>query len=70
MIGAIGEILEWGVAAVAGWRFLLSSSYRKEKLADWKNESVLYVLWDICGGLAGMTFSLLVLYLVYEAILR
>ena len=68
MIGAIGELLEWGVVAVAGWRFLLSPSYRKEKLTGWKNESVLYILWDICAALAGIAFNLLTLYLLYEAI--
>ena len=64
----MGEILEWALAAVAGWRFLLSSSYRNAKLADWKNENVLYMVWDVCGGLAGIGFSLLVIYLLYEAI--
>ena len=70
MIGAIGEILEWGLAAVAGWRFLLSSSYRQAKRAEWKNESVFYVVWDVCGGLAGIAFSLLIFYLVYEALMH
>jgi hypothetical protein len=68
MIGAIGEIFEWGLVAVAGWRFLLSSSYRKGKLADWKNEDVLYIVWDVCGGMAGVGFSFLIFYFIYEAI--
>lgn len=66
----MGEILEWTLAAVAGRRFLLFSSYRSSKRADWKNVSLLYMVWDICGGLAGIGFSLLVIYLLYEAIKR
>ncbi len=64
----MGEILEWGVVAVAGWRFLLSPSYRKARLSDWKSENVLYIVWDIIGGMVGMAISLLVLYFAYEAI--
>ena len=70
MIGALGEILEWGLAAVAGWRYLLSSSYRKAKHADWKYENSLYVVWDVCGGVAGVAFSLLLVYLVFETMMR
>jgi hypothetical protein len=44
MIGVIGETIEWILAALAGWRYLLSPKYRKAKHNDWKNEKVIYCL--------------------------
>jgi hypothetical protein len=70
MIAAIGEIVEWFIAAFAGWRYLLSPSYRKRKHGDWRNESALYVVWDVCCGLAGIAFSFLAIYLAFEAVMN
>jgi hypothetical protein len=67
MIEAFGELLEWGLVAVAGWRFLLSPAFRKALRAEWKSEHPLYVVWDVCGGLAGIAISLLLVYLIYGA---
>lgn len=66
----MGEILEWGVVAVAGWRFLLSPSYRRAKIDDWKSENVLYIVWDIIAGMVGIAISLLALYFAYETIVN
>lgn len=66
MIGVIGETIEWILAALAGWRYLLSPKYRKAKHNDWKNEKVIYIVWDFCCGLAGIAFSILVIYLIYR----
>jgi hypothetical protein len=70
MIGELGEIFEWLMAALVGWRYLLSPSYRKAKHNDWRNEKAIYIVWDVCGGLAGIIFSLLVIYLFYKKIIQ
>ena len=66
MIGELGEFLDWIGAAFAGWRYLFSPSYRKCKNSEWKNEKTAYIVWDVCCGLAGIIFSLLVIYVAYE----
>jgi hypothetical protein len=70
MVGELGELFEWIRAAFAGWRFLFSPSYRKTKRNDWENEKTIYIVWDVFCGLAGIIFSLLIIYFVYEAIYR
>jgi hypothetical protein len=70
MIGALGEIVEWMLVAVAGWRYLLSPKYRKAKNDDWKYEKAIYVVWDVCGGLAGIGFSILVVWLILRELIH
>jgi hypothetical protein len=70
MIGEIGEIVEWFVAAFAGWRYVFSASYRKKKHEDWRNVCALSVVWDMCCGFAGIAFSFLVVYLVVYAVIE
>ncbi len=57
MIGETGEIIDWFKAAFGGWRYMISSSYRKAKKADWKNEKSIYIVWDVICGITGVAFS-------------
>ena len=60
----MGEFFEWLYAAFSGWRYLFSSSYRQKKNQEWKSEKVLYVIWDVICGLAGVAFSIMIIYVV------
>ena len=68
LMHVIGETVEWIVAAAAGWRYLFSPKYRKKKKHEWRNEKAFYVVWDVCCGVAGIAFSVLVVYLVCTAV--
>jgi hypothetical protein len=58
------EFIDWFRVAFGGWRFVFSASFRRETRARWKHESVLRVIWDIVCGVAGITFTLLLVYVV------
>ncbi|MBA3037094.1 MAG: hypothetical protein FP814_11455 [Desulfobacterium sp.] len=57
MIGETGEIIDWFKTAFGGWRYLFSSTYRKAKNLDWRNEKPIYIVWDLICGIAGVAFS-------------
>jgi len=38
MIGELGEVFDYCRAGWAGWRHLLSPSFRRETTKDWKTE--------------------------------
>ena len=56
------EFIDWFRAAFAGWRFLFSPLYRAQTRERWRYERVWYVVWDVVCGLAGIAFSLLVVW--------
>ncbi len=58
------EFVDWLRAAVAGWRYLLSGSYRSDTHARWRQEGVLRVLRDVLCGVAGLAVTVLIIYLV------
>ena len=71
MIAAIGELIDaidCLAAGLAGWRYLLSPSYRKQTHAVWKEKTNSCVALEILGGVVGLCFTLsplgLLLYLV------
>ena len=64
MIGETGEIFEWFKAAFGGWRYLFSSSYRKVKNNEWRNEKSIYIVWDVICGIAGVAFSVFLLVII------
>ena len=66
MIGETGEIFDWFKAAFAGWRYVFSKAYRKEKHENWKNEKRIYIIWDFILGTAGIAFSIVVIYVIYS----
>ena len=66
MIGELNELYNWLRAGTAGWRFIFMPSYRQQIISGWRFEHWYYVTWDIACGLAGIVFSLLIVFaLVY-----
>jgi hypothetical protein len=66
MIGELNELHGWLRAGTAGWRFLFIPSYRQQIMSSWRFERWYYVAWDITCRLAGIAFSLLIVFgLVY-----
>ena len=61
------ELIDWFRAATAGWRYLLSRSFRQAIHARWKNECplrVIRVIRELLCGIAGIAFTLLLGYLM------
>jgi hypothetical protein len=58
------EFIDWLRAGAAGWRYLLSGTFRRETRARWKEASTLRVTWEILCGIAGIAFIPLVVYVV------
>lgn len=62
MIGELGELYDWLRAGTAGWRFVFIPSYRNKIVSGWRSERWYYIAWDIVCGLAGVVFSLLIVF--------
>jgi len=58
------EFIDWFRAAFGGWRFLFSTSFRRETRARWEDESWLRIIWDVLCGMAGIAFTFLLIYVV------
>ena len=58
------EFIDWFRAALAGWRFLFSSAYRGETRHRWSHESAFRVIWDISCGIAGIAFTLVLVWVL------
>ena len=59
------EFIDWARAAIAGWRYLASSAFRRETHARWRDEGVsCRALWEVVCGVAGVAFTLFLLYVV------
>ena len=56
--GALAEISAWVEPALAGWRYLLSPTYRARKHHDWRHERVGYAIFDVVVGIIGVAVSL------------
>jgi len=56
------EFIDWFRAAFGGWRFVFSPSFRLEMRARWKHETRLRLVWDVVCGVAGIAFTLLLVY--------
>jgi hypothetical protein len=63
-LGGFAELLDWLRGAFAGWRYLFSPSYRQQIHAGWKSDRWYYNAWDVVCGVAGLAFSLFLLYLI------
>ena len=66
-LGGFAELLDWLLSASAGWRYVFSPSYRQDVHAEWQSERWYYVAWDVICGVAGVAFSLFLLYLAVSA---
>jgi len=62
MIGELGELYDWLRAGTAGWRFVFIPAYRKEIISGWRSQRWYHIAWDIVCGLAGVVFSLLIIF--------
>jgi hypothetical protein len=59
MIEFVDTVL-FGVSYVfAGWRYLLSSSFRAATGKRWESMRQMEIAGDIAGGVAGVVFSIL-----------
>ena len=61
--GAFAEIAAWAELILAGWRYLLSSTYRARKHHDWHHEHVAYVILDVVGGIVGVALGVAIAYI-------
>jgi hypothetical protein len=62
--GVFAEITAWVEPWLAGWRYLLSPTYRARKHHDWSQEQVGYAILDVVGGIVGVAVSVAVAYVV------
>ena len=61
--GAFTEITAWAELVLAGWRYLLSPTYRARKHHEWHHEHVGYVIFDVVGGTIGIAVSVAVAWI-------
>ena len=61
-MNALAEVAAWIEPVVAGWRYLLSSSFRARTHEAWRHESMGYIVWDVFLGVIGVALSLIVVY--------
>ena len=58
------EFIDWFRAAFGGWRFVFLASFRRETRARWQRQSLLRTIGDVVFGVAGIAFTLLLVYVV------
>jgi|GEM_PF-1864320 len=68
MPGDFLEIVDVFVYAFIGWRYILSSAFRRRTHKRWRVESRLTIFFEILGGAFGVGLTLLPLWLVIDAI--
>lgn len=54
------EIISWVEPVAGGWRYIVSSQFRRRMHEAWKHERVVYMAWDIFWGALGVVASLAV----------
>jgi len=64
------EVIDWLIHGGAGWRYLLSKSYRRKVHQRWRQQSRLNVAGEIFWGILAFLFTLFlavgVVYLIVE----
>lgn len=64
------ELFDWFISGGAGWRYLLSSSYRRKVHQRWRRQSRLTVANAIFWGILAFLFTLFlaagIVYLIVE----
>ena len=68
-IGALVEGLGYASESWAGWRFILSNSYRKTVRESWKNKTATQVAIEKFFGLFFMAFSALFIVFVVGTVI-
>lgn len=63
----LGDVLGFLGAALSGWRYLFSASYRNRVHLRWHSKSQLHVAQDIAAAIAGSVFWFVLLWLVIGA---
>jgi hypothetical protein len=58
------EFLSWIIDGLAGWRYLISPSFRKQTHERWRREGRATVLLDILLGSLAVIFTLFILGLL------
>ena len=61
LASGIGELLDWLLGAVAGWRYVFSPSYRRRTHARWRDEAWIYIAFDVICAAVACAFSLFLL---------
>jgi len=72
MITALGELIEAidiFVTGLAGWRYILSPSYRRQTHHRWKQKTTLHMVLDILGSVIGIFFTVFLVGLIGYLIL-
>ena len=62
------EIFDWIVDAFAGWRYLLSSSFRQRTHKRWKVEGRGKAFIEILFGGLGVLLTLLLMWLLIDVL--
>ncbi len=60
-------MVDWLRAGFAGWRYAFSASYRRQMRERWKHKSWPYIAWDVVCGLAGVAFTMLIVYVIISS---
>lgn len=60
----LGDVLGFLATAFAGWRYLLSPSYRRRVHKRWQSTSQLHIAQEIAAAVAGSLFWILIFCLV------
>ncbi len=59
VVSGVGDCLDWLGAGVAGWRYLLSSAYRRKMHIRWRLTGKARASLEVLGGLSGVALTLL-----------
>jgi hypothetical protein len=63
MADAVGELIEavdYLMRGLAGWRYVLSTAYRRQVHQRWRLQSRLQTSFEIIGYLLGISFTIVV----------
>jgi uncharacterized membrane protein len=68
-MGELIEAIDSIVDGVLGWRYIFSSSYRRETHSRWRIQGRLAAAMDILGSVIGLVFTLLIIGVIVYLIL-
>ncbi len=68
--GGLSELFDWFRAAFAAWRYLFSSSYRRQVHERWRSEGRFYIAWEIICAVAGFALTIFLGYVLVSLFAR